>query len=639
MAASIKGRPNPWWLALLGAGWIAFVGLDIAMEPRHRALDALPDIARGLLAILVLFGVTGVGVTRMLLPASLRRHEALWVLPVGACTTGLSLMVLGFLYVPFKFALVVVMLAGLGLSVWAVRRSGPPSLDTAAIGWPVVLGLGIVALMVTSMVMQIHVAAVTGDGSDAHLAAGAGNFLQHAYPTSTDSSLPVDRMPLLWKSKYPIYYALGAVAQVSGLQTWQVLTTLIAVLMAMAACGMFLVAREVLSAPYWVAVIAMVIAGFDRMVLATGLHPYHNQTWGYFAMPFTLVLSWALVRPGEPRGDRGRIAALMLIFLGIVALAYPLAAPIPGLPLLVFVVREFFRRRKAGERLPRVSDVYRGPKSLIWLIPAVFVLAVPLKGVWEKVRSATQLAVDPSYPLIGWAGDLRSFIPRNFFFNLPDVEWLGWVVLLIVLLAFWELYRQPRELGIGLGVLFVLSLGEAIAFRHRDYGFYFHFKILAFVAPLVLVLATVGVARLRRWGPLLLGVFVVATAIGARQAVDNAGLQMNRPMTKLQDWARDLPRDASVRLDMVGGDQLWTAYLLASRRTCSQHPFLDSDYPHVVYSPKADYALKLARTPRPLDAVGPPVRANNAYSLFRLAPGTDLCSKVQVSRVQQSQLP
>ena len=50
---------------------------------------------------MLLFGACGFGVTRLLLPASLRRHELLWALPTGACVAGLALMVLGFAAVPF----------------------------------------------------------------------------------------------------------------------------------------------------------------------------------------------------------------------------------------------------------------------------------------------------------------------------------------------------------------------------------------------------------------------------------------------------------------------------------------------------------------------------------------------------------
>ena len=54
------------------------------------------------------------------------------------------------------------------------------------------------------------------------------------------------------------------------------------------------------------AVVAMAATGLDRMVLRTALNPYYNQTWGYFTLPFTLVLGWWAVH------HRSRTAAALL---------------------------------------------------------------------------------------------------------------------------------------------------------------------------------------------------------------------------------------------------------------------------------------------------------------------------------------
>ena len=48
----------------------------------------MPDVLRALAATLLLFGVGGFGLVRLLLPAPLRRHELLWVLPAGGCAVG-----------------------------------------------------------------------------------------------------------------------------------------------------------------------------------------------------------------------------------------------------------------------------------------------------------------------------------------------------------------------------------------------------------------------------------------------------------------------------------------------------------------------------------------------------------------------
>jgi hypothetical protein len=626
----------PWLIAAVIAACAAGTAYGLLLPPRHEVLKAVPDTLRVIAAAVFLFAACGLGVTRLLLPASLRRHELLWVLPAGACTAGLALMALGFCGVPFTANLIVVLLAGLGLSAWAVRRDGWPERH-AGLAWPAFLAAVVAGLAVAPMVMELHFATVTGTGSDAHMAAGTANFLQHAYPTAHDDRLPVDRMPLLWKSKFPIYYAFAAVAKLAGLATWQTLVPLVAVLLALAALGMFLFARELLGAPVAVAACAMGFAGLDRMILHTGLNPYFNQTWGYVAMPFALVLGWWLVRPGE--STRRRTAVLLLIFIGVCALAYPLALPIAGMPVVVMLWRERRRRRAEGLPVPRLRNLYRGPRSLLWMVPAVLVLLIPVGGVVEKLNSGLKLVLDPSQSLVAWAADLRAFIPMSYFINLPDQAVWRLAIIPIVFFAFRELRReQPRALYLGLGIVLAVGLFEAGAFRQRAYGYYFDFKILAFIAPLLLVIATVHAGRWRRVGPWVLAAFAVATGVAARAELHATGLQLGKPTVALAGWARALPPDASVRLDMTGGQQLWGAYFLAARRTCSAHPLIGSDYPHVARSVKADYVVVSTDVRRPRDAVGAALRHNDGYSLYRLSPavpGPDRCSYAQHSRVTQ----
>ena len=38
--------------------------------------------------------------------------------------------------------------------------------------------------------------------------------------------------------------------------------------------------------------------------------------------------------------------------------------------------------------MPRVRNLYKGKRSLIWMIPTVLVLLVPLNGVSEKLNAA-----------------------------------------------------------------------------------------------------------------------------------------------------------------------------------------------------------------------------------------------------------
>jgi hypothetical protein len=443
-----------------------------------------------------------------------------------------------------------------------------------------------------------------------------------------DVHQPVNRMAPTWQSKYPIYYAFAAVSTVSGLATWQVLATLAAVLLALSGLGMFLVAREVFGAGRAVALIAMCFAVLDRMVLHTVLHPYFNQTWGFFAMPFTLILGWWVVQPGLPRGSRRAVLGLLVIFALVLVLAYPLAAPIPAVPLVAFALGERRRRRAAGEPVFRVQNLYRGWRSLLWMVPVGGLLAIPVAGAVDKSVSAVE-ALAPGSWLGAWGGDLNGYFPWNHFFSAPDSV-LGTVLFALILaLAAWGLAQQPRSLSLGLGGLLVLGLLLALYLRHRQYGYYFEFKLLAFIGPLLLLIAVLGAARLRWLGALLLVPLSISLGGSAVAEIHTTGTQLATSTIQLARWARALPRGASIRLDMWPPWQLWTAYFLASRPLCSQHPLLRTEYPHVALSRKADYIVATRAYGRPGDAIGPPLRQNRGYRLYRenpAVPGVDNCT-------------
>jgi hypothetical protein len=617
-------------VALAGLAW------HFNSPPRHAALDAVPDVLRAVAASIAVFALGGFGLVRLLLPGPLRRHEVLWILPAGACAVGLALTVLGFAAVPFPASLALVLLAGAGLSALAVRRRGWPELAASTLGWPVYLAFVVLFVALVPVIFIQHYAAPVGFGSDAHVATGVGQFLQHDYPTSVDTSQPINQMQPTWQSKYPIYYALAAVSTVSGLATWQVLAILAAMLLALTAMGMFLVAREVFRAPMAVALVAMFAAGLDREALATILHPYFNQTWGFFAMPFTLVLGWWVVQPGLSRPARQATAALLVMFFLVLVLAYPLAAPIPAVPLLVFAFTEYRRRLAVGESVLRARDVYRGRRSLLWIVPVVALLAVPLAGAADKLVSGAQ-ALAPGHHLSGsWAGDLPGYVPWNYFFSLPNL-WVGTVLCVgVLILATWGLARQPRALGWGLGGLLTLTLLLSLYLRHRSGGYYFQFKLLAFAGPLVLLIAAVGAARLRRWGVTALAALPLFVAGSAVASIHRTGIQLSQATIQLSQWARSLPRGASIRLDMRPSYELWAAYFLVSHPVCSGRPLVNTDYPHVAYSRKADFILVGVSTPRPGDAIGPALRRNSGYSLYRenpSVPGPSYCTQRRFDRI------
>lgn len=603
--------------------------------PRHDALAAVPDTLRAVAAVLVVFGITGFGVTRLLLPEPLRRYEVLWILPAGACATGLVLTVLGFAYVPYAVALALVLAAGVGLSVYAIRRNGWPAFSRRELAWPVYLAVVITCVALLPMLGVQHYAAPVGTGSDAHVAAGTAQFLKHSYPTAINTSQPINRMPPTWQSKYAIYYAFAALSSVSALQTWQVLPVLEAVLLGMAAAGMFLLARDAFGAPRPIALSAMVLAGMDRMALYTVLNPYLNQTWGFFALPFTVVLGWWLVQPGLSRRSRQATLLLLVMFGLVLAFAYPLAVPIPAVPLVVFGWMERRRRIAAGEHVLRLGDLYRGRRSLLWIVPVCAALAVPVIGVAQKVISAGKV-LEPGQSLQGWGGDIGHFIAFNEFLSLPNSLIALPLVVVVLYLAYRGLRTQPRALALGLGGLLAIGLLLALYFRQRQFGWYFHFKLLAFIGPLLLLIAAVGAGRMRRAGVACLAGLLALTAGSAFYELKDTGYQLPQATIQLSAWVRALPANASVRLDMWPPLQLWAAYFMDSRKLCSQEPLLDSDYAHVPISRKADYIVATFAVGRPKDAIGPPLKTNLGYSLYREnpnVPGPSYCSKTRQDRI------
>ncbi len=611
-------------LVLLGAGVIA-LGIagswGVHRVPASDVLDSVQAAVRAVLAALLLFCVAGFGVTRLLLPERLRRYEILWVPAVGACVLALTMTVLGFAFVPFHVALALTLAGGVAVGMIALRRS-PGRPTGGGLFWPCVIAFLLAAVALVPY-FGAGFPTVTGFGSDAFHAVGAADFLQHNHPLERHADGPLDRFPLRWGSKQPIYYALASVASVSGLEPYETLTPVAAVMITLAAIGIFLLAAELLGASVLGAGAAMAVTGLNAMVLHTALNPYFNQTWGYFTLPFTLVLGWWAVH------HRSRQAAILLaVFLAIGGFAYPLMLPIPLLALAIFVWRE-------PVSLPSPRAIYHGRRSLLWIVPLALVLLVPVAAALGKIWDATVLLVDPGHSLRSWAGDINTFIPAHKFFSLPEplLWWLA--VAAMVALTVWLLLQLPRSLAAGLGAVMVAFLAAGVWFRQRDFGQYFEFKTLAFSAPLLLACAAVALSRFRRVGPVLLAVFVISAGFAGRLEVRATGAQLTDDFVELRDWAAGLPAGTSIRLDTFPPNQLWGSYMLSSHPLCSQAPLLGTDYPHVVYSRKADFIL-LDRDGRefydgdPPDARVPPLRQNDEFTLYRAKPGLpgdDLCSK------------
>ena len=523
--------------------------------------------------------------------------------------------VLGFLAVPFLANLVVTMVAGGALSLYALRRRPPEGRKQAGAmlrrtSWPFWLALLLVAVALIPL-FRAGFATVGGQGQDAHLAVGSAMFLQHNYPTAIDPSGPVDRMPLVWRSKQPIYYTLAAAASVSGLEVYQVISAVAAVLLGLAALGFFLFSREVLQAPRWAALAGMGLVGIDRMVLHTIMHPYFNQTWGFMAMPFAFVLTWWAVK----ERTRGGLALLAAFFL-VIAFAYPLAAPIPLIPVVVVL---WPQRRRAWAR---VRGLYKGRRTLVWLVPAALVLIVPFYGVLEKLATGVGIVIDPTRSLENWGGDLLGWFREPYFFGVQT--WALFVVVAPVLAygVHLCLREQPAPLRKGLWGMLAVTVLFTVIFRLRDYGWYFHFKLLAFVAPFVLVAAVAGFARLGRprVAYLVTAVLVVLSVGASNQELGSTYDQLPKFVLQLRDIDKALPSTASIRLDVIPDEQNWTAFWLHSHPLNSQRPLLGTSYPHVPTGRVADYILTKNDARVPVDA-GPVVTRLDAYTLYRAKPG------------------
>lgn len=622
------------WASPAAALLAGLGALNLADAAGVVGRGAVPDLARAGFAAVVLFGICGFGITRLFLPAGLRSREWLWVLPVGACVCALVMTVLGFAYVPFELNLALTLAGGAVLAVVAVRRvpggvlgsGGVPALRRA--GWPFYVAL-LLACVALIPLFRAGFATVGGEGQDAHLAVGSAIFLQHHYPTAEAIEEPVDRMPLVWRSKQPIYYALGATATLAGLDVFQTISTLAAVLLALSALGFYLFTREVLQAPRWVGLVAMGLVGLDRMVLHTIMHPYFNQTWGFFAMPFAFVLAWWVVKE-RTRGGVG----LLVAFTAVLAFAYPLALPIPMIPILILLWPE--RRRVR----PWLRGLWRGPRSLLWMVPVGFVALVPIRGVVEKGASAYNVVFNPTRTLRNWGGDLTGYFPEPWFLGMD--EWWFFVAMIPVLgYGIWLAVRElPRGLRNGLLGVIAFAIVFGIWFRIREFGFYFHFKTLAFIAPIALVLAIAGLARARAaWvGPTAAVVLLLSAFGSANDELARTFDQLPKHVLALRSIDDALPPGRSIRLDVDPQEQNWVAFMLHGQPLCSQRPLLNTSYPHVPISRRADFILTKNDAPRPADAAGAPVRRLDAFTLWRARPGLpgpSRCSQKMVQTIER----
>jgi hypothetical protein len=624
---SVRAGAPVLWLAALAAATLA--ALAVAADAGVVGAAAAPDTLRVGLATIAVFAVCGYAPAVLLTPASLAAWWPVLVLPTGAIVSGLALTVLGFAALPFHVALGLALAGGLAAAMFV---PAPPLDRREASAWTLAV-LAWVAILVTAIALvptfRSGLATVTGFGSDAHLVAGSATFLQDNYPSSTNIAYPADQVPPLWRSKYPIYYALAAVSSVAGVEPWQALMTVAAILLALAGVGFFLLARTGFGAPVGVAIAAMAVAVLDRRVFHLALHPYYNQLWGMLTLPFTLVAAYSYATAPSRRA-LGMFAA----FAAVGAFAYPLMLPFPLLAGAGFWWLARRERRARGEPVAPIDPraLWRGKRSLVWIVPVVLLLAVPIVGVAEKVQVAVSLLINPGNSLIGWQGDLQHYPPAGEFLAIFPNGASGLMALAVVALGFAGLWRAPRVLGRPLTAVLAAALAFAVYFRAVRYGQYFYFKVLSFAGPQLLTAAVVflgsvavGARRvaLRSAGLAAIAALCVSALLSARSEIATSYDQLSPETIELRDWAAALPPGASIRLDTPRASQLWQAYMLSSHPLGSRDPI--TNYPHVPVSAGARYAVDEPLLPPPADSAGAPMRRNSELRLWRLrstAPDT-----------------
>ena len=647
---ALAGAPGARREAVAAAA-LAVAALAVAAYLGVKDLSGVPEVVRGVAATLALLALAGYAPSRLLVPEALWPHFPLLVPLVGCATAGLGLTALGFLGVPFGISLPILLAGAAAAAAATRRRLGPARADTQQIvaaggrrlslAWPAYLAVLLVALLVLPALSH-GFATVQGTNPDAMLGVGAAELLQDEYPTSIDEDLPVDRMPLVWRSKYPIYYALAGAASLSGLDPTQVFAPFSAVLAALTAAAFMLLARYALGAGPRTAVLVMAVVGLDRAVAYLALHPYHNQLWGTLALALILLFGLRLLeRPNR------RDAVLLAGFLALGLAAYPLMALYPALALGAGAVAAI---RTGSIRLNR-PRLPRSRRGRVWLAIAT-VVAAPAAlvvgfGVAEKSASAFELLVSGG-SLAPWRGDLTHYLAPGFFVGVRGA--LGYFAAALVLLAAFAAVRQlprvPRAAlaaAIGGGTLF------GVYFRLREFGEYFFFKVLAFLAPIALLAAAVWLgARATRggWGGraaiAAATVLIACQLLSLRQEIAVTGVQLDEETIELGEAAERLPPGASVRLDMIiGGRQLWAGYVLSEHPLSTINPLVGTTFPHARVGRRADYIVadrRLGLDPWP-DAAGPPLFENASFRIYRMragVPGPDRSSKRMVDSLSDS---
>jgi hypothetical protein len=617
------------------------IGLVLALDTGVVGVAAFPAVARTAAVGIAFFGLCGYPLAYALVRGELRAHRALFVLPLGATVSSLALAALGLLHVPLKVSLAVVIAAAALATVRVLRRRGDreagDASTAAAPGAPALLRIALPFLLVAIVGLisllpsfRSGFVSVPGQNGDAILVVGTADLLEHAPPTATRTDTPIPSIPLEWRSKYPIYYALAAISTLAGQDPIQAFPTVVALMLALTALGFFLFARYVLRTPLWLGLLVLFLLPLDRIAMYVAIHPYYNELWGQFTLPFVLLFGWRYLNAPDRRE-----AILFVVFAVLCLLAYPLVIPFPAVFLVASGLVVWRRRRAEGRSVRWISGLELprpGPRSWLW-IPIV-VVAVPVvvvlgRGFVEKTVSALQVIL-PGSSLVGWSGSALPFLPFPEFVGMPGSAAVDLVGLAVVcLLAVVGLSRVRSEVRWPVGAMVIATALIGVYFRERFDGQLFFFKDLSFVGPYVLMLALVALAWLVRSRALrtaAIGVVGIAAAlivipVGAKREINATFPQANQYVLQLRTWNRELPRGSSVLVDIYpSGWQLWASYMLVDHPLATPIP-LGGIFPHPAIGFKADYLISLRIKPPPGYAVlGPPILSNAEFQLWRMNP-------------------
>ena len=209
-------------------------------------------------------------------------------------------------------------------------------------------------------------------------------------------------MPLVWRSKTPIYYPLAAVATLSRAGAVEAFPVVAACSLALAAAGFYAArpprARRASGRP-------PCRDGASSVSSASwstpAIHPYFNQLWGLVALGPMLLFGLRLIEAPNRRD-----AVLLALFAALGLAAYPLMILFPAVILAGAAVVE----RRAGRLcLPARPRMPRGWPARLALAAAALVAipaaAVVAAGILEKAASAADLLLGASRWPSG-AGDL-----------------------------------------------------------------------------------------------------------------------------------------------------------------------------------------------------------------------------------------